>query len=368
LNMKVSSLLFSAALAAPGFEQWASNHGKAYKTEAEKASRLATFQQNSAIVDKLNSDEEDSAVYSLDGPFADLTPEEFSQKMLMTPREAPAFHDKAERLTVAASNAPASVDWRAKGAVTAVKNQGSLGTCWAFSAIGNLEGQLFLKTQQLTDLSVEQLVECDNSSDPKNGTADCGEFGGWPYLAYQYFERAGGVRTDAEMPYCSGIEFEKPGNCMPCMASGYSKSSCDSHDDDYYPLFCNRTTTKGQVPGGLCSSSTGVATTVTGWNWVSSDEAEIASVLASTGPLSVALNAQTLQFYKKGVFSPKLLPCNPKNLDHGVLIVGYGTDSVDYWTVKNSWGAKWGEDGYFRISRGKGTCGINTQVTTGIVL
>ena len=78
------------------------------------------------------------------------------------------------------------------------------------------------------------------------------------------------------------------------------------------------------------------------------------------------LNAQKLQFYKKGVYSPML--CSKDKLDHAVLAVGYGTDDgKDYWTVKNSWGAKWGEDGYFRIKRGDGTCGINTHVTTGVL-
>ncbi len=86
----------------------------------------------------------------------------------------------------------------------------------------------------------------------------------------------------------------------------------------------------------------------------------------TTGPLSVALNAEMLQFYHKGVFNPIL--CNPKNLDHAVLLVGWGKeDSKLYWIVKNSWGPSWGEQGYFRILRGKGTCGINTQVTTAVL-
>ena len=101
------------------------------------------------------------------------------------------------------------------------------------------------------------------------------------------------------------------------------------------------------------------------WKAVSTDEAVIASTLAAVGPLSVVLNAQKLQFYKKGVYSPMF--CDAKKLDHAVLLVGYGTDGKDYWTVKNSWGAKWGEDGYFRIKRGSDTCGIASHVTTGVL-
>ena len=86
----------------------------------------------------------------------------------------------------------------------------------------------------------------------------------------------------------------------------------------------------------------------------------------STGPLSIALNAEMLQFYHKGIFNPVF--CNPKNLDHAVLLVGWGTEgSKPYWIVKNSWGPSWGEHGYFRILRGKGVCGVNTQVTTAVL-
>ena len=75
------------------------------------------------------------------------------------------------------------------------------------------------------------------------------------------------------------------------------------------------------------------------------------------------MNAETLQFYKSGVYSPKF--CDPRDLDHAVLLVGFGTDATDgdYWIVKNSWAASWGEEGYFRIQRGTGMCGINTAVT-----
>jgi cathepsin F len=88
--------------------------------------------------------------------------------------------------------------------------------------------------------------------------------------------------------------------------------------------------------------------------------------LVSTGPLSVLMNAETLSYYKSGIYSPQF--CDPESLDHAVLLVGYGSENgVDYWRVKNSWGSSWGEEGYFRIIRGEGKCGINTAVTTGYV-
>ena len=170
------------------------------------------------------------------------------------------------------------------------------------------------------------------------------------------------------MPYCSVIDYGKPGYCLPCMVDGYSVKICGDHtnDDAGIPLYCEANTTLGQGPKGYCESKDGFAVEVASWKAISTDEAEIAAALAATGPLSVVLNAQKLQFYKKRVYSPML--CSKDKLDHAVLAVGYGTDDgKDYWTVKNSWGAKWGEDGYFRIKRGDGTCGINTHVTTGVL-
>ena len=188
------------------------------------------------------------------------------------------------------------------------------------------------------------------------------------------------------------------------MAPGYSKQDCGAHGD----LYCDANTTLGQASeAGLCTSSaaaTAASATnsvgeqgegegpaqagaapvveVTGWAAVSTNESAIVQALRTTGPLSVLMNAEKLQFYKSGVYNPS--HCDPQALDHAVLLVGYGVDNVTdsteatagtapavepipYWTVKNSWGESWGEDGYFRIVRGAGKCGINTAVTTGVV-
>jgi len=121
---------------------------------------------------------------------------------------------------------------------------------------------------------------------------------------------------------------------------------------------------------GTCRyKAANVGAKLTNWTFVSQDEDKMAQVLVSQGPLSVAVEADMWQFYVGGVF---YLPCGT-DLDHAVLLVGYGTETdvffrtMPFWTVKNSWGNGWGDGGYIYVERGDGRCGINTYVTTGLV-
>jgi C1A family cysteine protease len=109
---------------------------------------------------------------------------------------------------------------------------------------------------------------------------------------------------------------------------------------------------------------------IASWTALSTDEDEIASALYTQGPLSVLLDASQLQYYQSGIWNGHIdampVGCHNTTLNHAVLLVGYGVseEGVKYWIVKNSWGVNYGEDGYFRIERGVGMCGINTAVTT----
>jgi len=312
------------------------------------------------VIEERNADKADGAVHGLGGPFDHLSPHEFRQKVLMPPRPAPkgSAYESHKQTTMHADkpHLQDSFDWRDEDAVTAVKDQGTLGTCWAFSTVGSLEGQMAIQYKSLTNLSVEQLVECDASVDTDTAMADCGEFGGWPYLAYDYVKNAGGMWLDDDWPYCA---YEPRANwddeCYPCMASGYSVTYCGWHGD----MYCNASSTYGQGAASRCASDSGAVITVTSWEALSSNETELAASLASLGPVSVLMNAARLQYYKSGIYSPSY--CDPEDLDHAVLLTGFGSENgTDYWTVKNSWGTSWGEDGYFRIARGAGMCGINT--------
>jgi len=342
--------------------------------------RMLVFEASSQIVDELNA-AYPGAEFSLDNPFSHLTFDEFAARIPPMPRGGHDFTMNESALTDSISPPETQLtafDWRkaSVNAVTPVKDQGAMGSCWAFSTIGNIEGQRAIAGAGLEDLSVEQLIECDAQAGPgRDGEthSDCGVFGGWPYLAYQYLIKAGGVLADKEMPYCSGIQYGQPGNCLPCMVKGYNKSLCGDHSD----LFCNASTTLGQGPANLCSDIPGNVAKLKGWRRSSQNATQIAADLVSTGPLSIALDATlAFQFYKKGILDPSSHPVlggcaattKPDQLNHAVLLVGFGTDGgKEYWTVKNSWGPKWGEDGFFRFVKGQNKCGIESEATTAIL-
>jgi C1A family cysteine protease len=226
------------------------------------------------------------------------------------------------------STLPTAVDWVTSGAVTGVKDQGQCGSCWSFSTTGALEGAYFNKFSSLTSFSEQNLVDCDNRQNSANRGTDMGCNGGLMDNAFSWIEKNGGLCTESAYPYTSGNG-----------ASGTCQTSCS------------------KVAGSKITSYTDVAT--------NSDSALMSAIAQQ--PVSVAIEADqaSFQLYKSGVFTGT---CGT-NLDHGVLAVGYGTDSssgLDFYKVKNSWGTGWGEGGYIRMVRGstinnkqkQGQCGV----------
>ncbi|KAJ6760822.1 CYSTEINE PROTEASE FAMILY C1-RELATED [Salix purpurea] len=207
---------------------------------------------------------------------------------------------------------PASVDWRKKGAVTAVKDQGQCGSCWAFSTIVAVEGINYIKTNKLVSLSEQELVDCDTAENQ-------GCNGGLMEDAFEFIKKKGGITSESNYPYKG------------------KDGKCDAEKENN-PAVC-----------------------IDGYEKVPENDEDALLKAAANQPVAVAIDAggSDFQFYSEGVFTGK---CGTE-LDHGVAVVGYGTtlDGTKYWIVKNSWGPEWGEKGYIRMQRSiskKGLCGI----------
>lgn len=245
--------------------------------------------------------------------FGDLTNAEFNE-MMNKLRYNPFASKKQFRRwsTDIDSEVPDSIDWREKGYVTEVKDQGNCGACYAFSATGSLEGQHFAKTGQLISLSEQQIIDC---SIPY-GNYGCQ--GGLIDYSFDYIINARGIQSETTYPY--------------------------------------------QCQMGICKyQANNTAATMNGYvDLPSGNEEHLKDSVGTIGPVSVAVDAShmSFQFYSGGIYYEP--DCSDQFLDHGLLVVGYGNQNgSDYWTVKNSWGTTWGDEGYILMSRNRGNnCGI----------
>ncbi|KAK9066434.1 hypothetical protein SSX86_013756 [Deinandra increscens subsp. villosa] len=302
------------------YERWRSHH-KLAEDHGEKQRRFNVFKSNVFHVHETNKM---GKPYKLKlNKFADMTNHEFRSvyagskihhhRMLQGDRigNKTFMYENVESV-------PTSVDWRKKGAVTPVKDQGQCGSCWAFSTVVAVEGINKIKTNELVSLSEQELIDCDTSENQ-------GCNGGLMDLAFDFIKKTGGLTKEDYYPYTAA-----DGRCDSQKANA-PVVSIDGHED---------------VP--------------------KNNEKALMKAVAHQ-PVAVAIDAggADFQFYSEGVFTGK---CGTQ-LDHGVAAVGYGTtlDGTKYWIVKNSWGAEWGEKGYIRMQRGtsdkRGLCGIAMEAS-----
>jgi cathepsin F len=320
------------------FQEFIQMFNKTYSTVDEHNHRFQIFCQNYEELEKARNvtaadtrdgdpDAEDFLELDITA-FFDLTDEEFEKMYLSTniPDEDQKLSSQPSENSFITGNeteadhlrnlqlVPSTFDWRTKGVVAPVRQQGSCGGCYAFSTAANIESQYAMKTGRLLDLSEQQIINCNKFA--------VGCSGGNLGLAFRYLISSPGLGLSTSLKYIARKEV------------------------------CTQVAPAVKVANVLFAGTT--------------NEDYIASFLMKHGPLSIAMNANMFKFYRKGIMQHSTATCSPRQLNHAVNIVGFGVSGgVKYWIVRNSWGPYWGENGYVRVARG--TCGVNSYVMTGVI-
>lgn len=326
LKMLPSLVFAVVTMAAANTDtEWATfktMHKKMYRSLEMEEIRKTIWLENKKYIERHNNlyMQGLSSFYMGQNEYTDLTSDEVFAMMTGSTRIVNIVSEKQGPYN---RSLPDSVDWRTKGFVTPVKNQGYCGSCWAFSATGSMEGQHYKKTGRLVSLSESNLVDCSG----KFGNFGCK--GGWPDRAFEYVIENKGIDTEISYPYIAKGEvchFKRLGT--GAVFANYSNI----------------------LPRG-------------------SEEA-LQKATAEVGPISICIDAKhrSFQQYRGGIYDEP--QCSPTQVDHCVLVVGYGTDyyGSPYWLVKNSWGKSWGMDGYIMMSRNKqNQCGVASYASYPVV-
>lgn len=325
--VSVSATRYSPELLSQ-FNGWQLKHKKVYGSVEEFEHAMDNFKASVARVAQKNAASEGANWAGLT-KFSDLSPAEFKKIYLRATHNADTARKMREVirdvLPITNVAAPTSVDWRTHtpSVVSAVKDQGQCGSCWAFATTESIESMWALAGNDLVELSPEQIVDCD--------TVDAGCNGGDTPSAFAYVTEAGGLDTEASYPYTAGSG--DSGSCQ------FESSNVGATIDQFTWVIPECT--------GSCDSQS---------------MSQVQSKLATVGPFAICVYAEPWQDYAGGVFNDATCTHAYSDLDHCVQLVGY---TPNYWLVRNSWAADWGEAGYIYVSTkvAKGNlCGIMDEV------
>jgi len=325
------------------FATWQKLHNKQYPHQNEYTYRQKIFHQNKLMIEKHNEAYKQGYTtwnMTITSPFADLSDEEFSELYLMEPQYCSATSKKIGNLY--AGNTDISIDWRTKGVMTPIKDQGHCGSCWTFSTSGCLEAHTCLAGHKdcthWEGLAEQQLVDCAGAFN-NNGCS-----GGLPSQAYEYLKYNGGMDLESSYTY--------------------------------------------KAEDGTCQAGNGIigAKVIEVVNITSGDEDDLVNAIANIGPVSIAYQVSPdFRFYQHGVYDSYNATSNstmckntPQDVNHAVVAIGLGTTSdskhnnddsggVPYYIVRNSWGSTWGMEGHFWMKRGENLCGVSDCASFPIV-
>lgn len=317
----MASLLFASSSMSENVDwvQFQERFSKKYHSIQEYEYRFNVFLSNLQTIVQHNLDHTQNFTMGVN-QFTDLTPQEFKEQYLGGFKHRVSSYG-CKSFSNTTSNAPLSVDWRQKGVVNGVRDQGQCGSCWAFATTANAESVWAISSGQLLDLSEEYLVDCASGA----GYFNMGCNGGQPDSAFKYMINNGQC-SEASYPYKAGVS-KTAGTCQSCTSSVVHFSTC--------------------------------------YDVVPKDQVSLMAAVA-TQPVVIAIEADTRYFqsYSGGILDSA--SCGTA-LDHAVEIVGYGSENgMDYWIVRNSWSNTWGENGYVRIKKTSSTndigiCGIAAE-------
>jgi len=313
------------------FEQYVKEFDKEYSSDEEYKQREGIFLQNLASILDHNSNRDSSQHYMDINHFADKLDNELPLGYDKSSHPAWSAATSVERRTLAfdtedVKKLPESVDWRTNGRVTtAVKNQLHCGSCWAFATTACMESHVAIQTGTLFTLSVQELVSCMPNPNDCGGQGGCA--GATAELGYDFIAKHGMV-DEWTFGYQSG-----DGESVTCTLMGNYSSN--------------------HLRGEQATKIKGSVASVTGFsNLPTNDYDSLLTAVATMGPVVINVAATGWGLYSGGIYNDK--KGRHRDLNHAVVLEGYGTDEEtgqDYWLVRNSWGPKWGEDGYIRLKR-----------------